>query len=148
MEKRNENNEMTEHETQNSLELNVDDYYTKAEVNARLLLKADAEMFDLETYVIQPDPSGHPAWKITLQRVGIGIVTITIHMNNIPATASGSYVDIVSNVPSRFRPASVRYYLCADSNNKERCVGILPSGTIRIFNSQSNGCFGSTTYFV
>ena len=122
-------------------------YYTKAEVNTLLLQKADASALEQETYVMYPDQSGHPEWKVTFQKLSIGVVTITVHINNIPASGSGAYVDIINNVPSRFRPSMTLYYLCADVNNNERCVGILAAGIIRVFNSPSAGCFGSVTYF-
>ena len=123
-------------------------YYTKADVNARLLLKADASSLEQETYVMQPDPTGHPAWKVTFQKMGIGVVAVTIQMSNYPASGGEEFVDIINNVPAGFRPSMTLYLACADLNNNERCVGILPEGIIRVYNSLSAGCYGSVTYLV
>ena len=143
-----EENMRNDENVKNERNNDSNDYYTKAEVNARLLLKADASALEQEVYVIHPDQSGHPDWKVTFQKLSIGVVTITVHMSNFPASGSGTYVDIITNVPSRFRPSMTLYYLCADLNNNERCVGVLGAGIIRVFNSQSAGCFGSLTYLV
>ena len=146
-ENKHENYEIVENESNND-SYTDSNYYTKADVNARLLLKADASTLVKETNVIQPDPSGHPEWKVTFQKLGIGVVAVTIQMNNIPASGGVGYVDIINNVPAIFRPPVTLNLSCADLNNNERCVGILPNGIIRVYNSQSAGCYGCVTYLV
>lgn len=57
-------------------------------------------------------------------------------------------MDIINNVPAIFRPPVTLNLSCADLNNNERRVGILPNGIIRVYNSQSAGCYGCVTYLV
>ena len=121
------------------------DYYTKSQTNNLLGLKTNRTSADLEVVEYLPDPS-HSNWKITFHRLSAGIVTATLHLVSYPATHSGGFEDLLTNVPSRFRPNANVYYMTADFQNKERCVGILTNGTVRVYDSVNSGCYGSVTY--
>ena len=121
------------------------DYYTKAEVNARLALKADAD--DLEKESDSWYVNNNTNWKVTIRRIAVGIVSIRVNLNNTyPATHSGGYEDILTGIPAKYRPAENVYFMAADYNNNERVVGVYHSGIVRVYDSVSTGCYGATSY--
>ena len=114
-------------------------------MNARLALKTDADDLEEETYVMYVN--NNTSWKVTFHRIAVGIVTINVYLNyTYPATHTGGYEDILTAIPARFRPAENIYFTAADYNNNERVVGVYHSGIVRVYDSSSAGCYGSTSY--
>ena len=132
-------------EEKEPIDLRDVDYYTKTEVNNLLGYKTIKTSADFEVVEYLPNPS-KPNWKITFHRLSVGIVTVTLHLISYPSTHSGGFEDLFTGFPSRFRPNANVYYMAADFQNKERCVGILTNGTVRVYDSVNSGCYGSVTY--
>ena len=121
------------------------DYYTKAETDTLLALKADADDVerDAQDFYVSNDTN----WKVTFHRLAVGIVTITVHLKyTYPATHTGGYHDILTGIPAKFRPAENLYFMASDYQTNKRIVGVFHSGVVRVYDSPSTGCYGTTTY--
>ena len=126
----------------------MSDYYTKTEMEALYSQKLCLNNLEVETYIMKPSPSWRGVWSITFQRSFAGVVMISLHLQTLNASYPAGYVDLVvgEDFPRKFRPSMNMFFMCADKNNKSRCVGILKEGTIRIYNSVNEGCYGVITY--
>ncbi len=127
----------------------VDEYYTKGELENLLSSKSGTNVRKVEVYTIHPEPEDYPSWTITFRRLMIGIVTVVIYCPGIVAShPSGQpvYDDVIEAFPEKFRPSENVFFASVDGNNETRSVGILSNGIVRVYDGFNAGCYGVITY--
>ncbi len=139
-------NDTRDSEEKNVNSLSTDEYYTKDDVDARLEFKADATKVGYEMVTVAIP--GHSSWELRYQRLGMGVVTVTLKSSDFPASqGSGAYITYATGVYERFRPPYNLYFMGTDAGDHDRCIGLMKNGEIRVYNSTSVGVYGSTTFF-
>ncbi len=121
---------------------NDSNYYTKAETDARLALKADEEITETDTYTVDFSTPQYPDRVVTFKRLKVGVVTVNIYLPYY----SSAQADIITNIPLKYRPDENLYFMGVDNTNAPRAAGILTNGNLRLYSGTHNGWYGTVSF--